>query len=75
MRNEWYSSHKILKPFQILHKTFLVEMKSNNYFFNQMQNIVEYVKPCFLALVELKTHLVTISMNDGWFFLLQVELK
>jgi hypothetical protein len=50
-------------------------MKSNNYFFNQMQNIVEYVKPCFLALVELKTHLVTISMNDGWFFLLQVELK
>ncbi len=40
-----------------------------------MQNIVEYVKPCFLALVELKTHLVTISMNDGWFFLLQVELK
>jgi hypothetical protein len=44
-------------------------------FFIQMRNIVEYVRPCFLTLVELKIHLLTIFRNDGWFFLLQVELK
>ncbi len=40
-----------------------------------MRNIVEYVRPCFLTLVELKTHLVITFRNDGWFLLLQVEFK